>query len=228
MSERQLPKIISIFSLSVLLAALIPISASADEWSLENGKEFPPEQPENRIIKWCSEDGKKTRYASANLKIKGFKPCGRVSTSKTCDAGGNRLIGKGKDLPRDHKDCSVERIFIVNYGEDDTVDRTNMVKPDEDVKPLSEDELAALQREVKNAKKKHKSPQAQMQSIMNAFSRSMSQNNRNKSKQRRRQSKRERERMLKSIEEMLKGYDPSIQKAVKELMDPRYWQRYGL
>src|SRR5262249_32183905 len=140
-------------------------SALAEEWSADGVGEYPPDAPADRIIKWCSADGSRVRYASANLKIRGFEPCGKLQTTATCDASGTRLISKDDNRPEGHLDCSVgPRIMIVNRGSAETVDQSNMVQSTEEIAPLDPDEQASLGREMKNAEKAQaRDPLIQMQ-----------------------------------------------------------------
>ena len=161
-----------IFSTSILSFGmlLIPFTAFADSWSLDSDKEHPPESDENRIIKWCNEDGTHTRYASANLKIKGYQPCGSVTSVVTCDASGTRMIGgNGEKRPRGHRDCSIgPRLVVLSYSDEDTIDKTYQAQPDEKIEALTPEEEKKLQEEFKDAQKKHQeSQEKQMQAMTN-------------------------------------------------------------
>ncbi len=108
----------------LLSFCLLPNYSLADDWSVNGEKEHAPAEPENRIIKWCHVDGKKIRWASANLDIKDHKPCGKLTTVASCDAAGNKIIGKpmpGEKLGGySYRDCSVgPRIHIeTDFDED--------------------------------------------------------------------------------------------------------------
>lgn len=82
--------------------------AQNDSWAVEREREFPPTEQENRILKWCKVDSPSApaRYASANIELKGYAPCGELNSEVTCDAVGNRMLGK-MTRPYDHKSCSV-------------------------------------------------------------------------------------------------------------------------
>ena len=130
-----------------------------DEWSTEAKKQHAPENPRNRIIKWCSLDGTKSRWASANLEIKGYEPCGTLQAATTCDAGGNRMIGKTDERPYTHRDCGVgERIVIIRHDPPDTDTGNTLADYAEEAlgKPelaLSAEESRKLEREIKDAEK---------------------------------------------------------------------------
>ena len=93
--------------------------ASAEDWTSNQGRVLPPTSAENRIVKWCEKDGDKVRYASANLEIKGFAPCGTVATAANCDATGNRYIGPATGAPHGYLDCNNgQRIYIERDGKE--------------------------------------------------------------------------------------------------------------
>ncbi len=75
-----------------------------------HGDDLPhPVLGANEIIKWCEEDGEGVRYASSNIALKGYKKCGEVQASKTCDAVGNRFFSPQPDKksPHGYLDCSI-------------------------------------------------------------------------------------------------------------------------
>ena len=49
----------------------------------------------DKIIKWCADEGTHVRYASANIQLKGYTPCGQLSASRRCDDNGRRFISAG-------------------------------------------------------------------------------------------------------------------------------------
>jgi len=109
-----------IFLLCALLAqAKVPGLCLAEEnWTSDSDKQSPAPRNEDRIIRWCSSDGKAVRFASANIEIQGYQPCGELNVPINCDAGGTRIIGKTDKLPYSYKACSgTPRIRIENDGE---------------------------------------------------------------------------------------------------------------
>ena len=83
-----------------------------------NRPALPPSSAENRIIKWCAEKGTHTRYASANIQLKGYSPCGEVKTAMSCDAVGNRMISPTGTVPYGHRDCSLgKRLVVIRHDE---------------------------------------------------------------------------------------------------------------
>ncbi len=184
-------------------------SALADQWSLSGDLEHPPAQPNNRIIKWCADDSDHERWASANIKLKGYAPCGKLSSVSTCGASGQRLIGStDAKRPNDHRDCGVgPRILIINHDEEDTIDTSNVAESPEDITPLSSKEQQDLKREFKLAKKQQDSdPMMQMQKMADLLLQQLLMGNGQKPK-----SDRE-------LNKMLKHVDPKTRKAIKQLL----------
>lgn len=92
---------------------ILSTKAGADDWDMNTGQDLPPVPEENRIIKWCKKDGAGVRYASANLEIPGYEPCGKLEVEMTCDAGGGRHIGSAVAGQYGNRDCALgPRIFI--------------------------------------------------------------------------------------------------------------------
>jgi hypothetical protein len=212
---------LSIFSAFSVRAAL------SEQWSIENDKQHPPVAASNRIIKWCQDKGNKTRYASANLKIKGFSPCGAISPSITCDPSGNRMIGSG-ERPRAHKDCAVgPRIVIINHDSSDIVDTQNLASSSEDIKPLSSKERSDFSRALKESQRKQNQQYVDqmrevtkllMSGLLGVDSSPYTFNNtkRPKSKYERR---REQRKAKKQLKEMLKQLDPASRKALEGMLN---------
>ncbi len=151
---RRLSAIVILFA----LVATSPASA-ADGWGIDPAKEHPPASSQNRIIRWCSADGKKERFASANLAVEGFQPCGELNTPVACDPVGQRMIGKSEKPPI-YKDCSVGPRIVVHKA--DGIKIGSAALAGEPLGPLSPDEQAALKRDVKSAEK-DQSTDTQMQ-----------------------------------------------------------------
>ena len=129
-----------------LLASAAPASAEGEVWSLEASKEHPGIDSENRIIRWCSDDQTKSRYASANIQLKGYQPCGELNIPVNCDPSGQRLISKDANLPYAYKDCGVgPRIQMRRSAHEEIHSET----PDTSVDPLSSREKSDLAKDVK-------------------------------------------------------------------------------
>lgn len=99
-----------------LCVLLCPGTVFGDEWSID-GTQYPPTPPENRIIRWCSADGTKERFASANIQLKGYEPCGQLRARATCDAAGTKLFSNDPNVPYDHRDCAAgPRIMVISHN----------------------------------------------------------------------------------------------------------------
>ncbi len=132
---------------------LAPLS-HADNWSINEKKALPAQRDENRIIKWCDkETGKKVRYASANIGLDGYEPCGAIKTVDVCDANGNKFLGK---VPKTgvFTKCSAPIIKDIVNSNDNL--------PSEN---FSDDiDLNELKKEIKKVEKIHNSdPEVKMQ-----------------------------------------------------------------
>ena len=187
----------------------LPLQSSAEQWSLEQSQEHPPEKPQNRIIKWCSEDGSQERWASANIQPKGYIPCGKLSTVATCGASGKRMIGgNDSERPRDHRDCGVgPRILIVNHDENDTIDTSAVPENPGEITPLSNDEAKALKQEIEHAEKLQNSdPMMQLQKMADLLLQQLLSGPGGKPK-----SDRE-------LDKKLKNVDPKTRSAIKQLL----------
>lgn len=202
-----------------ILLLVWPALVQAEQWSLDGEGEHPPPAPENRIIKWCSEDGSHVRYASSNIEIKGYTPCGKVGATTTCDASGNRMISKDPNRPHDHLDCGVgPRIFIMNHHEDDTIDLSALPEDDEQVGAMTEAEKRALEKEVQEAYKRD--PNLQLQHVAERLIRMMFAANPLDNK-----SKRERRNTRKQADEILKSFDPQTREALEKFLDTKHWHK---
>jgi len=131
-----------------------------NEWTVEGNQDLPPTNPENRIIKWCKLDGSHVRFASANLKLKGYEPCGKLTSHTSCDAGGTRMISKDANRPSGHLDCGRgPRIQISRDGVDLLPTPGDEAIPsDYYLKQLDEDYLQQLPEEEKNKTVRAMSP----------------------------------------------------------------------
>ncbi len=142
--------------LLLLVLVLFASRANAeDAWTTDAGKQHPAASAENRIIRWCNEAGTHERFASANIEIKGYHPCGELAMPVSCDPSGTRMIGKSGETPYAFKDCAVgPRIKIERHGPVITENYQDPLSPDgEDPgDPLSTIERSDLAREMKKAK----------------------------------------------------------------------------
>lgn len=85
------------FILQLLILSAARVCIADDNWSINEKSELPPVSDENRIIKWCDDKtNKHIRFSSANIAIKGYHPCGTIVNTETCDAEGNKILGKPK------------------------------------------------------------------------------------------------------------------------------------
>lgn len=138
------PLLLIVFVLVPCFAGLSTAVAADEEWSLD-GQQYPPTPPENRIIRWCSADGAKERFASANIRLDGYEPCGQLRAHATCDAAGTKLFSNDPNVPYDHKDCAAgPRIMVISHN------------PPVQPAPMNEPEIgkASFQREFKQLQKK--------------------------------------------------------------------------
>lgn len=143
-----------------------------DGWGVDPKKEHPPVSSQNRIIRWCANEGSKERFASANLAVEGFHPCGELNTPVSCDPVGKRLIGKNGQPPEIYKDCSVGPRIVVHR--EDGVRIGSAALQGENPEPISGIEQAALQRDVKNAAKDQASnTQAQLERMVDGILQSL-------------------------------------------------------
>lgn len=195
--------------------------AEADNWTTEASQEHAPQSPENRIIKWCNEDDSHVRYASANLKIKGYVPCGKLSVSATCDATGNRMISKDNERPHGHLDCSVgPRIFIMRHSEGDIIDTSAVPEDGEEIKPLSYQEKKALKEEMEQASKSQRNnPGQQLQNLVENMIKTMLSSNPRK------QNSRQQRKAKKQVDEALKSMDPHTREALQKFLDIKHWEK---
>lgn len=136
------------FSMQILLAG----PCFADNWSINNKNEHPPEVDENRIIKWCDDvTGKNIRYSSANIKISGYHPCGNIVSSNTCDAENNKILGNPKTGI--FKECGPS-----------SIKNSPSSSSSSSIEPLSHKELKDLKSAMKKAADTHNSdPEVQLQ-----------------------------------------------------------------
>ncbi len=198
--------------LSLLTMALFFCLATpclAEQWSLSAELEHPPARPENRIIKWCNEESGHERWASANIKLQGYQPCGKLSSVSTCDAGGKRMIaGNDAARPNDHRDCGVgPRILIINHDESDTIDTSHVASDPADVTPLSSKERQDLKRDFAQAQNlQDKDPMMQMQKMADMFLQQLLGGSARDPKG------------SKQLDQMLKHVDPKTRDSIKQLL----------
>ncbi len=161
-------------------------SASAaersDAWTIDISKQHPPVSAENRIIRWCSEDGSKHRYASANIDLKGYKPCGQLSSVVSCDPSGARVFSSSSQPPPGsrnyaHRDCSVgPRIKVVRHepnpvtSSDFTGERSQVAADGSPPTGLSAAEYKRLERDFKVAQaEQERKNQKELEQVMSAM-----------------------------------------------------------
>ncbi len=140
----------------VSIILILTSSTWAENWSFNDKQNLPAQKDENRIIKWCDkETGKKTRYASANIELAGYKPCGAIKSIDVCDANGNKFLG---DTPKKgiFTQCRSEEIVSR-----ETIKNDETIISNNSSSGLSDREL---EREIKKVAKAHNSdPDVQMQ-----------------------------------------------------------------
>lgn len=183
--------------------------AFGDQWSLSSELEHPPVRAENRIIKWCDEESGHERWASANIKLKGYTPCGKLASVSTCDASGKRMIaGNEVARPNDHRDCGIgPRILIVNHDEEDTIDTSHAATDPADISPLSSKERQDLKREFSEAKKlQSNDPMMQMQKMADMLLQQLLGGSARSAKG------------SKQLDHMLKNVDPKTRDSIKQLL----------
>lgn len=204
------------------LAALhlsVPFALTED-WSSESGKEHRPAEQENRIIKWCSEDGSRVRYASANLTIKGFQPCGTLAATKTCDAVGNRIISKDGARPRDHRDCDLgPRILVIRQAPEDEIDLSGLDAKRKQGEPLTPEEQRSLEKELKIAEKKQAAydPAKQVEDILRVMLSGYMSGGQPLSQ--------EDARAKKQLKAELERTDPGTRKLLENFLNVNYWKK---
>ena len=89
--------------LTFLLISLCPLLVFAEGGSVYTSYDSSGDR--NTITKWCSEDGKKVRYSSDNLTLKGFERCGKIEGGITCDSSGNKYITGGPSGSSTNNNC---------------------------------------------------------------------------------------------------------------------------
>ncbi len=151
-----------VITVALLLSSAAGSAHAEDTFAL-NRPTLPPSSAENRIIKWCAESGTHTRYASANIQLKGYAPCGEVKTAvRTCDAVGNRMISPGGEVPYGYRDCSLGKRLVVI--------RHDPLDPPNDDRGLSSAEQHALNREFKQIQKDQEKQEAKdIEAAMRGF-----------------------------------------------------------
>jgi hypothetical protein len=145
------------FILQLALCQHVFAENPTDNWSINEKLELPPEQSENRIIKWCdNETGKNIRFSSANIEIKGYHPCGAIVSTDTCDENNNKILGNPKSGI--FKSCEKNQN---NYQDNSEGQSSNGQKS---YTGLNHSELKELKFAMKKAaEKQNSSPEVQLQ-----------------------------------------------------------------
>lgn len=155
----QLRSLLAALTISVALHA--PQAHAQDSFAL-NRPALPPSSAENRIIKWCADRGTHTRYASANIQLRGYTPCGEVKTAMSCDSVGNRMISPSGAVPYGHRDCALgKRLVVIRHDE---------VAPSPDDRGFSSAEQHAMNREFKQLQRDQEKQEAkEIEAAMRGF-----------------------------------------------------------
>lgn len=189
-----------------------------DLWSKDSSKEHDPPSSENRIVKWCSDEGQHVRYASANITLSGYHPCGTLGIHKTCDPSGNRFFGKADDSrPYAHQDCAVgPRIVIVNHGKKDIIDTSAVPKEGEEIGSLTDDEQQALKEEMDKAAKVHSQhdPVVEMQKLIGLLQAGLFPTRPGNDKQQQQIIDAQKE-----LQKILKSFDPQTKKVLESFLN---------
>ena len=144
--------LLSIYFLS--LPSALP--CYAENWGMNGKNELPPASNENRIIKWCDDQrGENIRFSSANIKVKGYHPCGSIVSSSRCDGEGNKVLGNPKSgIFTDCKDKKNDSVISQPSDSNSSV------------KPLSHSELSQLKSVMKKAAdKQNAEPEVALQML---------------------------------------------------------------
>ncbi|MFN8392190.1 MAG: hypothetical protein U0136_17995 [Bdellovibrionota bacterium] len=142
------------FALSLLVwEAPSQCIAESEQWTEQASNQHPAVGAHNRIIRWCSSEGKPERFASANISLKGYQPCGELQTPISCDPSGRRYISKDANTPYAYKDCGTERIHMPRRKDLPFDEHGNPIgdvaQQANGADPLSTNEAASLRRDVK-------------------------------------------------------------------------------
>jgi len=92
---------------SVVLGVLLAYGPAFAQTELTSGSS-------NKIIKWCGKDKNDVRFSSANLKVKGYEPCGEPEVRVSCDPAGNKFYSQGEGSPHSYQDCGVGPRIVIN------------------------------------------------------------------------------------------------------------------
>ncbi|MDD2943248.1 MAG: hypothetical protein PHC51_09820 [bacterium] len=106
---------ISFLCIAIVCFPVFVVEAETDSFNVQRSSGYTGEEPENAIIKWCSDrDSTKIRYASANIDLAGWSPCGEIETLAYCDAsGGRRYFSPESEVPHGYRLCSEgPRIYV--------------------------------------------------------------------------------------------------------------------
>lgn len=114
---------VSLFALLFTMPALgespAP-DAQSERWTVDSPPSAEKAIPQGQVLKWCEIKGKRVRYAT-NI-VSGYRLCGNLSASRTCDPSGKRFIAASADnAPYAFKDCSIGRRIYVKRHDDPIV-----------------------------------------------------------------------------------------------------------
>ena len=216
MSLHMFLKIVSIILLSFS-------TCHADNWSINQKKALPGEKDENRIIKWCDkETGKKVRYASANIALKGYEPCGSIKSVDVCDENGNKFLGQ---VPKKgiFSQCNAPLVKEQEVNDQSETDFTN-TEGTNSKESFSDDDISLneLKREIKKVEEIHNSdPEVKMQILADNLMKGIfGKGNKNLADL---LDKKKQKEMFKQFVPILESYmqllDKDTQKAVKPLIE---------
>ena len=149
--------------LSYLLAPLIvgfvlpPCSVAEQSTSHDlSAERTVVDESHSEIVKWCSITGNEVRYAAASQPLSGFRRCGKLTAQVS-------KIDRGRYSPWRERLSNRNPYFVFsrrpntqkarNLPTKDTVDTSHMVKPGEEIEPLTPDEEQELEAEFAQIKK---------------------------------------------------------------------------
>jgi len=212
--------------LSIVLSLLLlsPRTGFADEWSVDEATQLPPTAPENRIIKWCQLEGDGVRYASSNLNIPGYKPCGKLAVTMNCDSTGRRYIGEEISSGYTYRDCSVGPRITIERTDGEQIEAESFanddVKPG-DPDPMSTDERTDMENDLaKIEQQQQKQTQQELMMIQQLlFGGMFNPNPQKKSKRRKKRfSKSEMRKQKRELKKQLKSMDPATKKTLEAML----------
>lgn len=113
--SRRIVLATTFLSIAMVRFPILFVEAESDSFNVQRSSGYAGDEPENAIIKWCSDrDSSRVRYASANIDLAGWSPCGEVKTLAYCDAsGGRRYLLPDAEVPYGYRPCSEgSRIYV--------------------------------------------------------------------------------------------------------------------